>query len=77
MTPIDNESRKERSFEASLEELEAVVEDLESGNLSLDDLISRYEMGMHLIASCQRRLAEAELHVTEIAAETVEVTSER
>jgi exodeoxyribonuclease VII small subunit len=60
---------EEPSFEQRLEELEAVVEDLESGELPLEAMLSRYEHGMELVTACQQRLAEAELRVTEIAAE--------
>lgn len=61
---------EELSFEQRLEELDKVVTDLESGELSLDDMLGRYEYGMKLVASCQQRLADAELQVTEIAAES-------
>lgn len=67
----DNETpERGPTFEASLETLERLVNELETGDLSLDDLIGRYEEGMQLIAACRKRLAEAELRVTEIAAET-------
>ncbi|HEX2281643.1 MAG TPA: exodeoxyribonuclease VII small subunit [Thermomicrobiales bacterium] len=60
----------ELTFEQRLDELESVVSDLESGELSLEDMLSRYEYGMKLVTSCQQRLAEAELRVTEIAADS-------
>lgn len=69
-TPQDTRDITESSYEQSLEELESVVNALESGDLPLDDMIDRYERGMQLIASCQKRLAEAELRVTEIAADS-------
>lgn len=61
------ESDDSQNFEQQLEQIEAIVADLESGSLSLDDMLSRYETGMQLIAACQQRLTEAELKVTEIA----------
>lgn len=64
------DASQERPYEQSLEELDAVLADLEAGDLCLDDMIERYEYGMQLITACQKRLAEAELRVTEIAAET-------
>lgn len=69
-TPRYTRDTRESSYEQSLEELESVVNALESGDLPLDDMIDRYEHGMQLIASCQKRLAEAELRVTEIAADS-------
>ncbi len=56
-----------RNFELQLESIESIVADLESGNLSLDDMLKRYESGMRLIDACQQQLATAELKVTEIA----------
>ena len=41
-------------FEESMERLEKIVTELESGELSLEDSIARYEEGMKL----QRRLTE-------------------
>jgi exonuclease VII small subunit len=38
-------------------------------------MLERYEHGMELVASCQRQLAEAELRVTRIAADTGEIDS--
>ena len=33
---------KEKTFESALNELEQIVKDLESGNISLDDAMSKY-----------------------------------
>ena len=61
-------SQTEPSFEERLEELETLVEELEAGELSLEDMLARYEQGMKLLAACQERLDTAELRITEIAA---------
>lgn len=50
-------------FEAALEELEALVERMESGSLSLDDSLAAFERGIHLTRECQRSLSEAEQRV--------------
>ena len=63
------------TFEQRLDELETLVGELESGDLSLDEMLARYEHGMTLVTSCQRQLAEAELRITRIAADTGEITS--
>jgi exodeoxyribonuclease VII small subunit len=68
-TPVDSEL----TFEQRLDELEALVGQLESGDLSLDEMLDRYEHGMALVTTCQRQLAEAELRVTRIAADTGEI----
>ncbi len=51
------------SFEASLEELEKVVKELESGDLPLDRSLELFSRGMQLSESCRRQLEEAETRV--------------
>jgi exodeoxyribonuclease VII small subunit len=48
------------SFEDSLEELEKIVAELESGKLGLSDALSRYEQGVKHLKSCQQLLERAE-----------------
>ena len=50
----------ELNFEAAMDRLEKIVEQMESGKLPLEDLIVRYEEGMNLVKVCQERLATAE-----------------
>jgi len=50
----------EPNFEGAMDRLEKIVEQMESGNLPLEDLIVRYEEGMKLVKICQERLANAE-----------------
>src|SRR6476619_5458221 len=50
----------ELNFEKAMDRLEAIVEQMESGQLSLEDLIVRYEEGMNLVKVCQDRLTKAE-----------------
>ena len=44
------EKNKPQGFEKSLERLEAVVAEMEGGDLSLEDMIKRFEEGQKLIA---------------------------
>ena len=46
-------------FEELLKELEEIVKELESGNLSLDDAIKKYQKGTELSAECQKMLEDA------------------
>src|SRR6266446_3239146 len=55
------------NFENAMDRLEAIVEQMESGKLPLEDLIVRYEEGMNLIRICQERLANAEQKIEIIA----------
>ena len=55
------------NFESAMDRLEAIVEQMESGKLPLEDLIVRYEEGMNLVKICQERLANAEQKIEIIA----------
>jgi exodeoxyribonuclease VII small subunit len=57
----------EPNFETAMDRLEAIVEQMESGKLPLEDLIVRYEEGMNLVKVCQERLASAEQKIEIIA----------
>ena len=56
-------ARKE-GFEAHLEALEEIVEQLESGELDLDGSLERYQEGVKRLKSCYDLLREAERKVT-------------
>lgn len=53
-------AKKEEKFEVTLEKLQNLVRDLESGDCSLEDSIKKFEEGMALARSCQERLNSAE-----------------
>ena len=53
----------ELNFEAAMDRLEAIVEQMESGKMMLEELIVRYEEGMKLVKICQERLASAEQRI--------------
>src|SRR5437016_2721451 len=57
----------ELNFEGTMDRLEKIVEQMESGKLPLEDLIVRYEEGMNLVKVCQDRLANAEQKIEIIA----------
>lgn len=52
------------SFEEVLAALEAVVDNLERGQLSLDDAVAWYEVGLGLSRRCATLLDQAELRIT-------------
>lgn len=54
------------SFEQALAELEAIVQDLESGQAPLERSIEMYERGARLKAHCESRLESARLKVEKI-----------
>ncbi len=57
---------KKMTFESALQELEAIVERLEKGEVSLDDAVVAYERGTELKKHCQERLDEARMKVEKI-----------
>jgi exodeoxyribonuclease VII small subunit len=55
--------KKAIDFEQQLENLEALVESLESGGLSLDDSLKSFEQGIKVARDCQQALKQAEQKV--------------
>ncbi len=55
------------SFETAFQELEATVQKLEEGNLTLEEAISIYERGIRLARRCGAALDAAELQVQKLA----------
>lgn len=53
----------ELNFERAMDRLEAIVDEMESGKMMLEELIVRYEEGMKLVGICQERLASAEKRI--------------
>ena len=48
--------KKELTFEQAKEKLDAIVEKLGAGNLSLDEMVTLYEEGMTLTDYCRKLL---------------------
>lgn len=49
----------EMKFEEALKKLEKIVSDLESGELTLDDSLKKYEEGVKLTQFCLKKLESA------------------
>lgn len=56
-------NRKSVNFEKSLAELEALVERMEHGELSLEESLKAFETGIRLSKQCQQALSRAEQRV--------------
>lgn len=54
------------SFEKALERLESIVAEMETGQLSLDKMIARFEEGNQLVQHCTRTLNEVEKKVEQL-----------
>jgi exodeoxyribonuclease VII small subunit len=53
----------EKTFEASLAELEKIVEQLENGDIPLEESLKLFEVGVKLSRECRDRLTEAERRI--------------
>jgi exodeoxyribonuclease VII small subunit len=58
--------KKIPNFEKALAELETLVDDMEQGNLSLEESLKRFEKGIALSTECQQALQSAELKIKEL-----------
>ena len=56
-------SRRKLDLEKSLADLEALVEELESGDLPLEKAMQKFEEGIRLTRGCQAALKDAEQRV--------------
>lgn len=51
---------KKKTFETTLKDLEDIVKEMESGNLSLEDAVKKYELGMKQSRFCLDLLDKTE-----------------
>ncbi len=55
------------SYEKAVSRLEEIVDKLENGNLSLEEMMKLYEEGTALAAECSKKLDDAGLRITELS----------
>lgn len=72
MRPVDD-----LSFGEAMNELETIVSALESGQLELEDSLTRYERGVVLLRALQSRISEAQQKVTMLIGELEDESSEQ
>jgi len=56
--------KENKNFEEMISNLEQIAKDLESGNLSLDDSVKKFEEGMQISKECSKILENAEKKIT-------------
>lgn len=61
--PKQKIEQPEASFEQDLEKLEAIVNALEEGGLTLDESLKRFEDGIQLARRCEKALTETERRI--------------
>ena len=64
------------ALDGSLQELESVVEQLESGDLSLEEALKQFERGVKLTRKCQTTLKKAEQKVEILLKKTADAEPE-
>ncbi len=52
--------KKQLTFEESLAQLETIVKDMESGDATLQELMTNYSQGIELSKNCLQQLTRAE-----------------
>ena len=63
---------EKQPFEKTLSDLQAIIEELESENLSLDKMVHLFEDGMKLKKICRTQLDEVENRITTLIKENDE-----
>lgn len=66
---MDKKIEKKESFEEKIKKLEVIVNELESGEVALDDAIDKYTEAMKLSKECSDKLNEVSEKVNKILAE--------
>lgn len=67
---------KKLTFEESMQQLEAIVESLSDGKLTLDEMTKLYEKGMTLAKRCSEELDHYEAKILKLSAESGEITED-
>ncbi len=61
--------REEIGFEEALKKLEEIVDELEKGDLPLEETIKKFEEGVRLCKICKEKLEKAEMKVEKLMEE--------
>ncbi len=58
--------KKKLTFEEALKQLETIAEQIERGEIGLEESITKYEQGMNLVKHCREILAKAEHKIQQL-----------
>jgi exodeoxyribonuclease VII small subunit len=67
MSASKKEKETKQTFEQSLRRLEKIVDELEQGDVPLDDALTMYEEGIALSKACVEKLTQAELRMKKLS----------
>jgi exodeoxyribonuclease VII small subunit len=70
-------AKKQKTFESALQDLEKIVQKLESGDLSLEQSLEKFEEGMKLCRFCNEKLTETERRIAVLTREADGVFTEK
>jgi len=68
---------KQTNFETSMEQLEKIVQELEKGDLNLEDSIKKFEEGMKISKECNSFLENAEKRITVLINDNGNISEEQ
>ena len=64
-------SKKEKnnlsSFEGDLKKMQSILDEIESKDLNLEEIIDKYKLGIELSKKCQKALEEAEQKIKQVS----------
>ena len=62
-------AKSEKKFEEKMKDLENIINELENGNIDLEDSINKYTEAMKLVHACDEQLKSIEKQVSKIVTE--------
>lgn len=65
------------SFEEQIEQLENIVKELEKGELSLEDSVTKFEEGIKISKECNKMIEKAEKKITILVNQDGEMKEEK
>lgn len=71
-----NKKEENKSFEELMETLEVIVQELEKGELNLDDSVTKFEEGMRISKECNKILEESEKRISILLENNEEIIEE-
>ena len=73
---VEKKTDKKPSFEKALTRLETLVQEMESGELSLEKMMAHFQEGSDLVKTCSEQLNEVEKKIELLVKKGDELTTE-